>query len=114
MVQVRRKKGRKGERERRRRKEEGKRRKRGRNGRKYGREAGGRKGREGVADLHNLLCSNGPNDRLHGTGITAALVGKPGHESLIQLLNLRENKRPIRSQITYEGPYALFITCRLP
>jgi len=61
------------------------------------------KGERGVADLHNLLCSNGPNNRLHGTGITAALVGKPGHESLIQLLNLRENKRPIRSQITYKG-----------
>ena len=61
------------------------------------------KGERGVADLYNLLCSNGPNDGLHGTGITAALVGKPGHESLIQLLNLRENKRPIRSQITYEG-----------
>ena len=51
------------------------------------------KGRErGMADLHDFLCSDGPNDRLHGTGVSAALVGKPGHEPFIQLLNLQENK----------------------
>ena len=61
-----------------------------REGGKEGR--GKRKGEKGVADLHDFLCSDGPNDRLHRTGVSAALVGKPGQEPLIQLLNLPENK----------------------
>lgn len=76
---------------------EGKREEKGKEGRKEEesredeREEKGR-GERGVADLHNFLCSYGPNDRLHGTGVSATLVGKPCHEPLIQLFNLRVNK----------------------